>query len=149
MPAAGAGAVSVADDAGLQKIWLAVERREWRSLAVVSAGGPVDTLAMAQLFARLSWRYSGRPTTLCDLRDLSTRLIDYQVREMKEMVQRGTRLVIALRTLRENPTSEAIARQADATLLCVVLGETDVDGAQQTVAAIGRERIVGSVLVPR
>ncbi len=78
------------------------------------------------------------------------RLIDYQVREMQAQMDEGNRLVVALRSISENPTAASIARIADATLVCISLGETDFKGAEATIAAIGRERIVGTlVLRPR
>jgi hypothetical protein len=140
-------APSVWDDLRLQKLWLGVEKKEWRSLAVVGAGGHVDTLGIAEVFAQLAWRYRGQPSTVCDLRDLSMRLVDYQVQEMRSQVESGMRLVIALRSIFENPTSAAIAQQADATVLCIALGETGLRGAEETIEAIGRERVVGSVLL--
>jgi hypothetical protein len=140
-------APSVWDDVRLQKLWLSVEKKEWRSLAVVGAGGRVDTLGIAEVFAQLAWRYRGQPSTVCDLRDLSMRLVDYQVQEIRSQVESGMRLVIALRSIFENPTSAAIAQQADATVICIALGETGFRGAEETIAAIGRERVVGSILL--
>lgn len=140
-------APSIWDDVRLQKLWLAAERREWRSLAVVGASPNVDTLRIAELFAQLAWRYRGQPSTVCDLRDLSMRLIDYQVQEMRTQMQAGTRLVIALRSIFENPTASPIAQQADGTVLCIALGETNFRGAEETIASIGRERIIGSILL--
>jgi hypothetical protein len=139
-------APSVWDDVRLQKLWLSVEKTEWRSLAVVGAGGQVDTLGIAEVFAQLAWRYRGQPSTVCDLRDLSMRLVDYQVQEIRSQVESGMRLVIALRSIFENPTSAAIAQHTDATVLCIALGETDFRGAEETIAMIGRERVVGSIL---
>jgi hypothetical protein len=131
----------------LQKLWLDVDRRSWRSLAVVGASRSLDTLQIAELIAQLAWRYRGQPSSVCDLRDLGMRLIDYQVREMQAQIDEGTRLVVALRSISENPTAASIARIADATLLCVSLGETDFKGAEATIAAIGRERILGTIVL--
>jgi hypothetical protein len=145
----GPDAAGIWDDARLQKLWLAVERNGWRSLAVVGVGGQVDTGHVAEVFARLAWRYSGQPSSVCDLRDLSMRLLDYQLNEIRDQIQSGMRLVIPLRPIFENPTTAPIAQHADATVLCIVLGETDLQGAEATVAAIGRERVIGSVLLPK
>jgi hypothetical protein len=138
---------NVWDDVRLQKLWLDVDRRSWRSLAVVGASRSLDTLQLAELIAQLAWRYRGQPSSVCDLRDLGMRLIDYQVREMQAQMDEGTRLVVALRSISENPTAASIARIADATLLCVSLGETDFKGAEATIAAIGRERILGTIVL--
>ncbi|MGA7123167.1 MAG: hypothetical protein WBY94_23910 [Polyangiaceae bacterium] len=141
------GAPNAWDDVRLQRLWLAAERRGWRSLAVVGASNTTDTLPIAALFAQLSWRYRGQPSVVCDLRDLSMRLIDYHIREVHEHVDSGARVVIALRSVFENPTSAPVARDADAVVLCVSLGKTSFRSAEQTIKEIGRERILGSIIL--
>src|SRR5580698_7703865 len=89
---------NVWDDVRLQKLWLAVEKRGWRSLAVLGANRSVETIQVCELLAQLAWRYRGQPSAVCDLRDLSMRLIDYQVDEMRIQAQSGTRLVVALQS---------------------------------------------------
>jgi hypothetical protein len=137
------------DDVRLQKLWLSVERREWRSLAVLGAGKTVDSVHIAELIAQLAWRYRGQPSTVCDLRDLSMRLIDYEVREMQALVASGTRVIVALRSIFENPTATPIARQTDAALLIIAFGDTNFKEAEATIAAIGRDRVLGSIILRR
>ena len=134
------------DDLRLQKLWIGAERKEWRSLAVLGASEHVDTLVVAELFARLAWRYRGEPSAVRDLRDLGMRLVDYQVNEMRDLIAAGNRLVIALRSISENPTAALVAREADGVALCISLGETDFRRAEETIAAVGRERVVGAVV---
>jgi hypothetical protein len=145
--APGTLAPSAWDDVRLQRLWLAAERRGWRSLAIVSASDSTDTLPIAALFAQLSWRYRGQPSVVCDLRDLSMRLVDYHIREVREQADTGARVVIALRSIFENPTSAPVAREADAVVVCVDLGKTTFRAAEQTIKEIGRERILGSILL--
>jgi hypothetical protein len=135
------------DDLRLQKLWLSVERREWRSLAVLSASKGLETLQVAELIAQLAWRYRGQPSSVCDLRDLSIRLIEYEVQEMRAQIESGTRLVVALRSIFENPTASAVSRQTDAVLLCIALGETNLKAAEESIAAVGRDRVLGSILL--
>jgi len=137
----------LADEIHLQKLWLAVQRTPWRSLAVLAASQSIETLGVAQILAQLAWRYRGQPSGVCDLRDLSMRLVDYHIREVSEMVDAGTRLFIALRSIFENPTAIPMARQADAVVLCVAVGETSFKAAKQTIGEIGRDRIIGSIIV--
>lgn len=145
--APGSESLSVWDDLRLQKLWLSVERREWRSLAVLSASKGLETVQVAELIAQLAWRYRGQPSSVCDLRDLSIRLIDYEIQEMRTQIESGARLVVALRSIFENPTATAVSRQTDAVLLCIALGETNLKAAEQSIAAVGRERVIGSILL--
>lgn len=135
------------DDIRLQKLWLGVERREWRSLAVIGADQGVETVQLAELLAQLAWRYRGQPSSVCDLRDLSMRLVDYQVREMHAQIDGGTRLVISLRSIFENPTASLIAQQADAVVICLSLGATTFKAAEETIAAVGRDHVMGSIVM--
>jgi hypothetical protein len=138
---------SLWDDVRLQKLWLAIERHPWRSLAVLGASKRIETIQTAELLAQLAWRYRGQPSGVCDLRDLTMRLIDYQVRELQAEVEAGTRLVVALKSIFENPTAIPIAKHTDAVVLCVALGETPRKAVEETIAAVGRDRIVGSIIM--
>jgi hypothetical protein len=141
------GPISLRDDIRMQQLWLATQRREWRSLAVLAAGKTLPTLEVAELIAQLAWRYRGEPSNVCDLRDLSLRLVDYQLREVRAQIDAGGRVIIALRSIFENPTAASVARKADAVVLCVILGETEIKGAEQTIAEVGRDRVLGSIIL--
>jgi hypothetical protein len=135
------------DDVRLQNLWLGLERRPWQSLAVLGASPAIETIQVAELLAQLAWRYRGQPSSVCDLRDLSMRLIDYQVREMRDQTEAGIRLVVSLRSIFENPTSTPIARQTDAVLLCIGLGKTHLKATEETIAAVGRSRLLGTIVL--
>jgi hypothetical protein len=135
------------DDAKLQKLWLATQRREWRSLAVLAASKGVDTLPIAETLAHIAWAYRGQPSCVFDLRDLSLRLADYQMREVVAQADAGARVLISLRSTAENPTAIPLARHADAVVLCIALGETRLKLAEDAIAEVGRDRILGSILV--
>jgi hypothetical protein len=135
------------DDVRLQKLWLAAERRKWRSLAVVAASKGVDTLPVAEMFAKIAWWYRGEPSCVFDLRDLSLRLAEHQVSEVHAQVDAGSRVIVSLRSVFENPTTVSIARQVDAVLLCVALGTTKIKAAERTLLEIGGDRLVGSIVL--
>jgi hypothetical protein len=139
--------VSVWDDVRLQKLWLGVDTRDWRSLAVLGGSRALETLEVAGLIAQLAWRYRGQPSSVFDLRDLSMRLLDYEMQEMRAQIDGGMRLVVPLRSIFENPTAGPIAKQTDAVLLCLALGETNFKSAEETLAAIGRERVIGTIVL--
>ncbi len=142
-----ANAQNVLDDVRLQKLWLAAERRRWRSLAVIAAGKAMDTLPVAEMFAKIAWWYRGEPSCVFDLRDLSLRLAEHQVQEVRAQIDAGSRVIIALRSIFENPTTVPIAREADAVLLCIGLGKTKFKSAEKTIDEIGRDRLVGSIVL--
>jgi hypothetical protein len=141
------GGQSTLDEVRIQKLWIATQRRQWGSLAVVAARRALDTLPVAETFSKIAWWYSGEPSCVFDLRDLSLRLVEYQVSEVQAQVQSGARVIIALRSIFENPTAIPIARQADAVALCITMGSTDFKSAEETIEEIGRERVLGTIVL--
>jgi len=137
----------LADDVRMQHLWLQLQQRSWRTLAVVSASPGVATLAAANHLAKIAWWYTGQPTVVFDMRDLSLRLLEHQLRDMASQVGGAERVFIALRSTSENPTAVPLARAADAAVLCVELGKTSTKAAQRTLDEVGRARFIGSILV--
>ena len=137
------------DEVPLQMLWLSLARHPWRSLAVLGASKGTPTLAAASSLARMAWWYTGRPSCVFDMRDLSLRLLDEQVRVMSAQLQGGERVFVALRSLSENPTAAPLAMAADGVVLCVELGKAEIKGAKGAIAAIGRDRFLGTILVSR
>jgi hypothetical protein len=136
------------DDVRLQLLWLAMQQRVWRSLAVMAASEGIDTLTTADTLAKIAWAYTGQPTCVLDMRDLSLRLLEHQIRDMAAQLQGGERVFVALRSMNENPTAVPLAMAADAVVLCVELGRTDIKGARRTLTTIGREKFLGTLIVP-
>jgi hypothetical protein len=133
------------DNVKLQKLWLAMQRREWRSLAVVAGSSGISTIEIADMLAKIAWWYRGQPTCVVDLRDLSLRLVEHQLQEIASQTTHGERVIIALRSVFENPTVVAVASAADAVIMCVELGKTPSAQAKQTIEEIGKGCFLGSI----
>lgn len=146
-PSTAARDPGLADDARWQHLWLAIQRRPWRSVAVLAAGPGVDTLELSNAVSKLAWRYSGEPSTVFDLRAVTLRLVDYQLREIAERVGAGERAVLALTSIAENPASVPLARGADCVIVCAAPGKTPLKSIQAAIQQVGRERVIGSLLV--
>ncbi len=57
------------------------------------------------------------------------------------------RVVIAIRSVVEEPLGVAVAQAADAVLLCVELGVSQLAAARRTIELVGPDRVVGVLLV--
>ena len=57
------------------------------------------------------------------------------------------RVILALRSANENPTAIPLARTADAVVLCIGLGTTAIKSAEKTIDEIGRDRVLGSIVL--
>jgi hypothetical protein len=137
----------VPGDSVWQKIWLAAQRSDWRSLAIVSGGKGYSTVGVAQMLLRVGWQHRGLPMGLADLCDVPLSHIDSAISQVKSHVDDGDRVLIALGSIFDNPTTVALAQAADRALLCVVLGVTEMSGAEQTVEEIGKDRFIGTVVL--
>jgi hypothetical protein len=58
-------------------------------------------------------------------------------------------VIVAVQSVVQQPLGIAVARAADAVVLCVEMGHTRIAAAKRTIELIGRERIAGCVLVHR
>jgi hypothetical protein len=134
-------------DAEWQRIWLAAQRSNWRSLAIVSGGKGRSTVGVAQMLLKVGWQHRGLPMGLADLRDVPLSHIDAAISQVQAHVDNGDRVLVALGSIFENPTTVALAQAADRALLCVTIGVTAIAGAEQTVEEIGRERFIGTVIL--
>jgi hypothetical protein len=135
-------AVEAADAIAWEKIWLATQRRPWRSLAVIPVGPGAFTPRVASALAEVGSRHLGLPMRVIDATGLTLSRLESFLGEL-----RARRGIIALGPVLESPASLALARAADAVVLCLVLGESAISAAQQTVEEVGRERFLGSVVL--
>lgn len=138
-----------ADDVSLQRLWLALTRRPWRSIAVVAASKGLPTLEVANLTAQMAWWYRGESSYVFDFRDIGLRLVEYELQQLGFQMQsdQGDRAIIAVRSIFENPTAILFAQAVDAVILCVGIGTTDMATAEKTVEEVGRERFLGSIVI--
>lgn len=139
---------AAAEDVQSQLLWLATQKRPWRSLAVVGGSAGVPTLEVANMLAKLSWLYRGQPSSVADFRELSLRLVEYQLRDLSMQLQaEPVTVVVALRSIFENPTVVPVASTVDAAILCIQIGRTSIRAARKTVDTIGRDRFIGTLAV--
>jgi hypothetical protein len=135
------------EDSAWQKIWLAAQRTNWRSLAIVSGGDGRSTVGVAQMLVHVGWQHRGLPMGLADLRNVPLSHIEAAISQVNAHVENGDRVIIALGSIFENPTTAALAQAADRALLCITLGVTSIASAEQTIAEIGRDRFLGTVIL--
>ncbi len=135
------------NDPSWQKIWLAIQAKDWRSLAIVPGNQGLSTLGVAQALVDVGWQHRGLPIGLADLRNVTLPYIDAVIDEVRTHIQSGERVLIALRSPFENPAAIPIAQAADGALLCVGLGQTRISGAEETLEQVGKGRFLGSIVV--
>lgn len=133
----------------VQRLWLVLQRQAWRSLvlAPVRKGGSARPLAEALARVGAGLGLPCVPLRLIAAEGLelgrALRLAD----EIGAGLSLGSRVIAFVDPVQESPGAAALARTADAVLLCVEVGEADLDSVRQAVAQVGRERVVGCAAV--
>jgi hypothetical protein len=134
------------DELSWEKLWLATQQRPWMSLSVIPVGKGISTRRVTHALAAVGTRHLGSPVLSADATDLTLPRLRACARAWLEG---PARVLIALGPLGESPACLALAKETDACILCLALGESDITEAREAVAQVGEHRFIGSVLVRR
>jgi hypothetical protein len=132
-----------------QRLWLAVEARPWRSLALVPAGegAPVDfTLIVAVALSRTGMVHIGSPVQVADATRVPLNQLNAFLEEVRRCTSTGERLLVALPPTGTSPICTSIAQSTDAAILCVLLDRMTTAQAKSTVKLVGPTRFLGSAI---
>jgi hypothetical protein len=157
-------AAVVAPPRDMQELWFATRRREWNTLCVVPAAPGLSALPVAEALAKVGQLIRGHPVRVINAEGVDLSQIAQLAAEMTgqakpstvwtsvasrrpSAVPDGSPVIIALESVVGNPLALPVALVADAILLCVELGQTGVENARHTIHLLGRERLLGTVLV--
>lgn len=135
-------ACGAVDSIAWEKVWLDAQRRPWRSLAVIPVGSHALALDVARALAGVGSCHLGLSLRVIDATGITLSRLEGFLSEL-----RARQGIFALGPVLESPAGLALARAADAALLCLTLGESAISGAQQTIEEVGKTRFLGSVLL--
>ncbi len=131
----------------LKQLWFGMLRREWSSLALV----PTDPSLSARPFARALLDagavQGGAHLSLVDAEGADLSDCQRLLSELVGASANGGRAVVAVDALVQSLTGIPLALAAEAALLLVPLGRTDLAAVRSTVGILGRERVLGCVVV--
>ena len=133
-----------------QRLWLAIESRPWRSLALIpgSEGAPLDfTLTIAVNLSRTGMVHLGSAIQVADGTRVPLNQLTPFLNEVRRCTSMGDRLLVALPPNDSSPITTTIAQSVDAAVLCVMLEQMASVDAKRTVKAVGASRFLGSVIV--
>ncbi len=127
-----------------QRVWLEAEALAWRSLAFIPTyeGSSLD---LVHGLAAVAWQQRGHSVVVADIRTISLPALSAVRDELRHRIARGERVLIASRSLRENPVATTIAREADGAVLCVAIGKTRSKTVTRAIEEIGKNRIIGTI----
>jgi hypothetical protein len=132
-----------------QRLWLALQVRPWRSLAIVPAaeGAPKDfALRIAVTLSRTGMVHLGRPIQVADATNVPLALLTQLMEEISRSNNEGELMLVALAPVTVSPLTLPIARALDAALLCFLLERMSSAQTKKVVSQIGLSRFVGSAI---
>ena len=132
-----------------QRLWLAVESRPWRSLALIPAGDGASldfTLRVAVALSRTGMVHLGSPIQVADATRVPLNQLTPFLDEVRRCANTGERLLVALPPTGNSAICAAIAQATDAAILCVLLHRMSRTQANGTVKLLGPARFLGSAI---
>jgi hypothetical protein len=136
-------------DAEWQRLWLAIQSRPWRTLALIPAGEGASldfTPRVAMLLSRTGMVHLGRPVQVADATHVPLNQLTSFFNEVARSTDQGERLLVALPPAGKNAITVEIAQASDAVVLCVMNQRMTGNAAKRTVKLIGASRFVGSAI---
>lgn len=137
-------------DPDWQRLWLTLDHMPWRTLALVPGGpgAPADfTLTLAVTLSRTGMSHVGAPILVADGTQVPLNQLNSFLAEVRTCCDGGERVLIALSSISESPTTTAMAKAADGAVLCVMLGHMRSGETNKTVKTIGMSKFFGSVII--
>jgi hypothetical protein len=134
------------DRSEYQRLWLQMRSRDWRTLAVVPSEEGMSTYDVANLIMALGVHH-GESMAVFDFRDVRGPKVLDSLRAAFGQMRPGDRMIFAARSISENLATIPLARATDRAVLCVSLGSTSIRRVEETIAQIGRERFLGSLVI--
>jgi len=131
-----------------QNLWLALERQDWRTLALVPPGPsrPGFTLDVAVGLVHTGSVHLGVPIRIADAVDISLPHLRQFIQELNSLREAGDRVLVCLGGVRNNSTTAPIAQAADRALLCLELNQSKLADAKATMKAVGQKHFLGSAV---
>lgn len=146
---------SVSREIEFQSLWFTLARLSWMSLVVVPGDEGGSSAFIATALADIGRRLRVAPVTFLVMAgpiDYASagRLVASVARPHgpgdNREPSRG-RVIVAIPPVLTEPLGIAVTEAADAVVVCIERGRTRMQSVQRTIDMIGRDRIVGCVLV--
>jgi hypothetical protein len=157
----------------LQELWFATRRRDWKSLVVVPAAPGLSAFPIAKALGEIGGIIRMSPVQVVNAEGLDLPSIAMLVQEFSNEPRHSGSVwtsgapgnngpqgaepfsnnkqerafIVAIEPVVTNPLALPLALAADAVLICLELGVTQLAAAQHTIHLVGRDRLVGSVLL--
>jgi hypothetical protein len=134
-------------DVEWQRVWFATRQRPWGVLAIVPSDPGVEVDKVARMIVATGEVHGEKKVTLLSAMGVTLANVHAFLDKLNTLTARDELVVVPVDPLTENPSAIPILRAASTAVLVVRLGESLVESARTVIQAVGRERLVGSVVL--
>ena len=126
-------------------VWFTLLEHDWVSLAIVPAEGRASAISVARALTDIGNSYEEHSVQLIEAEHLPVPIARQVIATMTHRAESGSRTIIAVSSPIVDYNAIPIARAADASILLVPLGATEVAEAKRVLGMIGRDCFIGSI----
>jgi hypothetical protein len=130
-----------------QRLWFSTREHDWNSLAIIPSDGGVEVGRVAEALVATGRLYGERQVRLLDAKGTQLGDVHRLIEELGMMTGRGDWVIVPVDAVEVNPSSVPIAQATSASLLVVRLGESLLKSARSAIDVVGRERLLGSIVL--
>ena len=138
---------ATAPDSDWQRIWFSTRQKNWTSLAIIPSDPGIDVVSIVEGLVAVGRQHGERPVNLVNATNLHLENVQPCIESISGMAARGEWVIVAVDPVVENPSSVAVVRSTSASLLVVRLGASLLPSAQAAIDVIGRDRLLGSIVL--
>ena len=140
----------------VQELWFGLARMDWASLVLVPADEGESAAAIATSLADVGRRLRDAPVTFMILGDPLDYASAGKIIAAVAAVGKGEsalpvaptgKVIAAIQPVVVEPLGLALTDASDAVVVCIQVGRTRLAAVRRTIELIGRERIVGALLL--
>lgn len=135
-------------DEKLAAVWFTAAQRPWSSLAVVPADASLSRTAtrLAESLADLGEQHGERALHVIDATAARIEGVQDIVASLR-LASESNSVIVSVDPIADNPTSKAILHDASLVIVVTQLGASGVSTARGIVTAIGKNKILGNILL--
>ncbi|MFO0756276.1 MAG: hypothetical protein U0359_07275 [Byssovorax sp.] len=135
------------DELRWQRLWLAAQKTPWSSLVLLPIGEGVPAAALSTKLAKVGEEHLGGTVVALDSTNVTLSTLKDELSAFAERARCAGRAIVAVPPLPRSPAGLTLAQAADAVILCVGLGESEIAEAQQILEGLDRSRVLGAIVL--
>jgi hypothetical protein len=136
-------------DTDWQRLWFSTRQKPWKSLALIPGDLGVDVGRVAEGLVTTGRLHGEKSVTLLDAKGVRLENVQQLIDTLAEMTGRGEWVIVPVDPIAKNPSAVPVVRAASGALLVVRLGESLLTSARSIIEIVGRDRLIGSIVLNR